>query len=205
MVSIFKVWAKSSTAAEIIRWAHRDAKDKEVASRPFALNDDALNYIRQFIAPVLISKTAKGLATLDDVNVRQEVDRAVRNKKKAEVVKQPLQAPQRWTQSPKNTVRKSKPAKSFLTVFHSWGKLSSLKVVAVADILPANQLSAPFAGNEGIYIISVNAKTPAPALPNGMVDNKQETQRLVGRFLGAVVPALKDKADIEDNRGQFYE
>lgn len=195
---------KSSTAAEIIRWAHKEAKDKEVAPRPFAINNDELNYISQFIAPVLIAKTPEGLATLDDVNVRQEVDRIVRNKKKAEVLKKALAGVTTLDAVAQKYGVQVETSKALAYGVPFLGQTVEPKVAAVANILPANQLSAPIAGNEGIYVINVNAKTAAPALGDPKMASVRESQRMAGRFLGMVIPALKEKSDIEDNRSQFY-
>ena len=73
-------------------------------------------------------------------------------------------------------------------------------VVAVADLLQPAGVSTPIAGEEGIYIIRVNAKNPAPALPDTKAASKTISQRNASNILSQVFEALREKATIVDNR-----
>ena len=76
------------------------------------------------------------------------------------------------------------------------------RVVGTAFALAANKVSAPIEGSTGIYVIKNVSTTKAPAIK----DFSPYVARIKGQTAGdvnRVLPALKDKAEIEDNRKQF--
>ena len=76
------------------------------------------------------------------------------------------------------------------------------KVVGNAFALSANKLSAPIEGNTGVYVVKNLSTVKAPALKEHaayVAKLKAQSASDAGR----VVPALKDKAKIEDNRRLF--
>ena len=65
------------------------------------------------------------------------------------------------------------------------------------------QLSKPITGNSGVYVIVTKADTKAPAIKSyDEYVNKLKQQ--VASYSGRVIQALKENADIEDNRAEFY-
>jgi peptidyl-prolyl cis-trans isomerase D len=191
---------ENSTAADIIAWAHTEAKDKEVAKQVYAISDEELSYTRQFVAPVLVAKFPAGVASLDDANVRQEVDKAVRNKKKAEVAKTELAGAKTLEEV---STKFNTPIEESKSLGYGMPLLNSAveqSVVAVADLLQPAGVSTPIAGEEGIYIIRVNAKNAAPALPDTNAASKTISQRNASNILSQVFEALREKATIVDNR-----
>ncbi len=76
------------------------------------------------------------------------------------------------------------------------------KVVGAAFATGVNKVSKPIEGNVGVYVVRPTVITKAPALPNYKeYVNKLKPQ--VAGYSGRVIPALKDEADIEDNRAKF--
>jgi peptidyl-prolyl cis-trans isomerase D len=76
------------------------------------------------------------------------------------------------------------------------------KVVGNAFALAANKLSAPIEGNTGVYVVKNNGTVKAPVLK----DHSEYVAKLKTQSAGSVnrvLPALKNSADIEDNRKQF--
>jgi peptidyl-prolyl cis-trans isomerase D len=77
------------------------------------------------------------------------------------------------------------------------------KVVGSAFTSKAGQISKPIDGNAGVYVLVTKTVTKAPALPK-YTDyvNKLKPQATgnAGRFM----QALKNEADIQDNRADFY-
>ncbi|MBC5840924.1 peptidylprolyl isomerase [Flavobacterium sp. F-380] len=76
------------------------------------------------------------------------------------------------------------------------------RVVGTAFALAANKVSAPIEGSTGIYVVKNVSTTKAPAIK----DFSPYVARIKGQTAGdvnRVLPALKDKAEIEDNRKQF--
>ncbi len=76
------------------------------------------------------------------------------------------------------------------------------KVVGTAFAIGTGKVSAPIDGMAGVYVIKPTAITKAPALKNhSEYVNKVKAQ--VAGYSGRVIPALKEDADIEDNRLKF--
>jgi len=76
------------------------------------------------------------------------------------------------------------------------------QVVGTAFATGLNKVSAPIEGTAGVYVVKPTLITKAPALKNhSEYVNKLKSQ--VGGYSGRVIPALKEEADIEDNRAKF--
>jgi peptidyl-prolyl cis-trans isomerase D len=76
------------------------------------------------------------------------------------------------------------------------------RVVGNAFALAANKLSAPIEGTTGVYVVKNISTTKAPAIK----DFSPYVGQIKGQSAGdvnRVLPALKDKAEIKDNRRQF--
>ena len=77
------------------------------------------------------------------------------------------------------------------------------KVVGIAFSSKAGQVSKPIDGNSGVYVIATKVVTKAPAMKkfdDFVAKVKQQAVSGSGRFM----QALKDDADIKDNRADFY-
>lgn len=195
---------KNSTSAEIIKWANKEAKPSEVAKMAYAIDDEQFSYTRQFVVPVLVSKAPKGLATIADPLVKGEVERAVLAKKKAAVVKAAIAGLSSLDAIAAQYSSKVEMASaiSYSTPFVAGN--NEPKVAAVADILAVGAISAPISGREAIYVITVTAKQPAPAMPNAQIAGSQISQRASQAILSLVIDAFKKNAKIEDNRDAVY-
>ena len=77
-------------------------------------------------------------------------------------------------------------------------------VIGKVSVLPVGKVSAPIKGNSGVYVVrTANKKENAQPF-----DAKMEVQMLNGRLSYSlpylIIQDLKDKADISDNRLNFY-
>lgn len=197
---------KSSASADIIKWTHnQNTEAGTVSSMPYMYDDEELNYTKQFVVPVLVAKNAKGLASIDDLVVRAKVDRAVRNKKKAELVKTELG----------QIGALSDAANKYGVVVQTANNVaygsanipnvgSEPNVVAVADKLESGKISAPIQGDKGVFVISTTAKNAPPAPADFNAAKQQIAQRAGQVVIGGLFEALKNSATIEDNRSTFY-
>ena len=77
------------------------------------------------------------------------------------------------------------------------------KVVGTAFASAAGKVSAPIEGNTGMYVLVTKATTKAPALKKHD-EYVAKLKQQVTTYAGRVVNALKNEADIEDNRADFY-
>ena len=76
------------------------------------------------------------------------------------------------------------------------------KVVGTGFALGVNKTSAPIEGTAGVYVIKPTLITKAPVLK----DHKDYVAKVKAQAqgnAGRVIPALKEEAEIEDNRGKF--
>lgn len=78
------------------------------------------------------------------------------------------------------------------------------KVIAHAFALNEGDSSDPIAGNDAIYIIQLSNKTDAEEIGsyNGIIHQENEKAKM--ETSEKVMEALKNKADIEDRRAEFY-
>lgn len=74
------------------------------------------------------------------------------------------------------------------------------KVFAVA----ANTTAAPFAGDQAAYVVNMTALTPAGEMPAGAEDPKMLTDRVRNRAEGQAFNALKEAAEVKDERSRFF-
>jgi peptidyl-prolyl cis-trans isomerase D len=76
------------------------------------------------------------------------------------------------------------------------------KVVGNAFAIGLNKISAPIEGNAGVYVVKPTVITKAPVLKSH-ADYVAKVKAQVAGYSGRVIPALKEEADIEDNRAKF--
>jgi len=142
----------------------------------------------------------KGLMAVDDA--RPGIEPILRNKKKAEQLKAKM----------KGSTLAAVAAASGATVMQA-ADLSienanipnagfEKRVVGTAFAIGVNKVSAPIEGNAGVYVIKPTLITKAPALKNH-ADYVAKVKAQVSGYSGRVIPALKEDADIQDDRLEF--
>lgn len=78
------------------------------------------------------------------------------------------------------------------------------KVVGAAFGLKAGEVSKPIDGVNGVYVVRVVTISKAPDLPSYLAYVKDARTSQTAQVNQAVYSALKNAADIEDNRATFY-
>lgn len=197
---------KSSASADIIKWAHSEGTEAgEVSNMPYMYDDEELNYTKQFVVPVLVSKNKKGLASIDDPAVRAEADRAVRNKKKAAFVKSELGEINALADAANKygVVVQTASNVAYGSAFIA-NVGAEPNVVAVADKLEPNKISTPIQGDKGVFVISLMTKNTPPNPADFNAAKQQIAQRAGQVVASGLFDALKNAATIEDNRSTFY-
>ncbi len=76
------------------------------------------------------------------------------------------------------------------------------RVVGSAFALAANKVSAPIEGNTGVYVVKTTSIVKAPAVKD-VAPYVAKVKAQSAGDVNRVLPALKDIADIKDNRRQF--
>jgi len=148
----------------------------------------------------LKKSTDKGLMVVEDA--RPSVEPILKNKKKAALLMAKIKAGslEAIAQASKTTVQQAIDLTIENPNIPNAGP--ERKVVGTAFAIGVNKVSAPIEGNSGVYVVQPTLITKAPALKNH-ADYVNKVKSQVQSYTGRVIPALKDDADIEDNRSKF--
>lgn len=183
---------------EIVKWTFEEGTQVGAIKR-FDVNGG-------YAIVQLTAKQPKGLMTIDKATAL--IKPILSHKAKTKAVKEKV-----------SSADLSTIASSFQTTVETVNDLTLAKgtitstkeplVLGTAFTLKEGVVSQPIAGNNGVYVLKVVQHTPAPRLPSYAAAVKEETQRNTAEALsfggnGRVMKALKETAEIKDNRATFY-
>lgn len=155
-----------------------------------------------YVVAQVTAVNKKGLMSVEEASPK--VTPILRNKKKAEKIKESLSgnslaemaSSQNVSVETANAVTRKNPTIP--------GASREPKAVGAAFALEKGQTSKPIAGRKGVYVIELLQKTKAPELGSYTTFAKQETQSRNARITQRLGESLKNSAEIEDNRANFY-
>jgi peptidyl-prolyl cis-trans isomerase D len=179
---------------EIVRWAFE--KKVNDVSEPFEIGDD-------YVVATITGEDKPGLMSAETAKSKN-IDVIIRDQKKAEIIKSKL----------KGATLEAIATASGATVLQADSlSYSSTNITGLGNepkIVGAsfnkallNKVSAPIAGNSGVFVISVS-NLGAIAAPGDLAAFKEQYQGRLSNTIVNSVPALKKKAKIEDNRAKLY-
>lgn len=177
----------------IVSWAFN--KDTKVGdTKRFSVSDG-------YVIAHLTRKNKKGLLSAADAS--DKVKPILIKEKKAEKIRQDLsgKSMEEIASSQNSSIR---TASSVRLSNPTIGSAKEPKVVGHAFGTKTGETSGLINGNEGVYMIKVGSLTPAPSLDNYRSQSQRLTQKNHSTSLNQVINALKNKADIKDNRAEFY-
>ena len=165
--------------------------------------DDQNNRI---VVAMLTKITEEGTQSLDDV--RFQVEAAVKREKSAEVLKEEFN---KFLSTATNIDELAKemslvPESASLLSFSSNSIPGGFEpnVVGAFYGVEQQQMSTPIVGNSGVYVVSTESIKESPAPKDYTALKKQLDSQLQPRADFEVYNALKELAEIEDNRAKFY-
>ena len=183
-----------SNQRQIVKWA-------------FA-SDTKIGNVKRFEVPnvghviVKLKKiNEKGLMAVEEA--RPQVEVLLRNKKKAEKIKAKLKGNSLDAIAAANKVTVQNAIDLTIENPNLPNAGNEPKVVGTAFASKVGQLSKPIDGNAGVYIIVPKAVTKAPVLKDHK-DYVAKVRQQVINYSGRAMSALKNDADIKDNRAEFY-
>ncbi|NBC82070.1 MAG: peptidylprolyl isomerase [Bacteroidetes bacterium] len=184
---------------EMVKWAF-DA-DKNEVSAVFELGD-------KFVVASLTEINKEGFADLDEV--RNQIEFELKKELKAEKIKQSLNEVLATGSSISaiasqlgRTVQNASGVNANSRMLQGAG--TEPGVIAVASMMEENVISAPIAGTNGVYLITISNKEQTQAHPMMVQQQKSVLQRsYVQRANYQSFEALKGNAKIEDSRSKFY-
>lgn len=178
---------------EIVRWAFNDETNKGDIKR--------FETPKGFVVATLKDKNETGLLSMEIA--RQSVGSILRNEKKAELIKKKmngttLENVAKATGGSVNTA--TDVALGNPTIMNIGAEP---KVVGTAFDLEAGKTSGLVVGNSGVFMVKTKKVTNAPETKDfsNLVSQKQMQE--ANSAQQRAYQALKDKADITDNRGKY--
>ncbi len=178
----------------IVQWAFED-ETKVGDIKRFSVNNG-------FIVAQVTRATKKGLKRTEDVSTL--VTPILRNEKKAEIIKSKISGSDlNAIASAQNETVKSASALSMTSPTIA-GAGNEPKVVGAAFGLKEGEVSKPITGVRGVYVVKTTKRTDAPVLENYGSYAVQEANKSRAAVATKVLSALKEAAEIEDNRATFY-
>lgn len=179
---------------QIVKWAFAD--------------DTNTNDVKRFEIPNVghvIAKlkkvTPKGVMSAEEA--RPMVENILKNKKKAEKIKAKLNGSSLASLATANKVTVMNAVDLTLSNPALPGAGFEPKVVGTAFASKVGQVSKPIEGNSGVYVVVTKAVTKAPAIKDFKEQVTQLSAQAKGNA-GRIMTALRNEADIEDNRADFY-
>jgi len=181
---------------ELIRWVY-EAKTGEV-SKAFSLGE-------KYVIAKLVQIKDKGTLPLDIV--REQVTAEVRKDKKAEQMIERINAAGATTiealAQKLNITTTDVDAINFQNPYVQ-GLGNEPKVVGTIFGMKQGTLSKPVKSESGVIVLFVKSITAPAAITDYSTNIKQIVDQRRSRSEYEVFNALKEKANIEDNRGKFY-
>ena len=181
---------------QLIRWAFDENTSVGDMSEIFEFGD-------MYVVAYLTKAADKGYTSLEEV--KNNIERTIRNEKKAELIVNNIKS--------KNATDLATLAQELGTSVQSATDItfSSYQVpgagvepalVALATLSKEGVMSAPIAGNSGVYVVKVTQKIAKGVNVNSQKDQLQRSAS--SRISYRIVEAAKADADITDERVKFY-
>lgn len=181
------------TNRAIVRWAFQDGTNVNTIKR--------FETEKGYVVAVVTAKNETGL--LDIETARVSVEKILQNQKKAAIIKQKMTATT-LEEVAKATGGSVKIASNITPNNPSIPTIGKEpEVVGRAFSLEANKTSQPIEGNTGVFIIRTKTITPAPKLPTYKSYATTENTQQKNASQGRAFQAIKENAEIEDNRKRY--
>ncbi len=193
------------TANEINRWLFKkETKEGSVSSEVFSVTDRQTQayFDAKYLVAAVKTIAPKGLPKWQDVKPQLEIP--VKNRKKAQVIASKIGSTSDLNAVAGMWQTAVDTAKSVSFSAQSIAKLSTggaeYKVNGTMAALDAGQVSKPIEGQQGVYMIQVLSKTPAPEIKDMAMQKKMSANQLAYAANRGLMAALKKHATVDDNR-----
>jgi peptidyl-prolyl cis-trans isomerase D len=182
-------------ARPLVQWAYRSKKG-DVTEKPFELGN-------KFVIAKLVEIREKGIAPLEQV--KDQVTTEVIKNLKAKMLMEKMNGA---TNIDALASKLGQPALTASNVNFGAPYIQNIgmepEVVGTVFTLKQGQLSKPIKGESGVFAVQVESFTEPPATKDYTQAKNQAMQQLGSRATYEVFNALKEKANVVDNRGKFY-
>jgi peptidyl-prolyl cis-trans isomerase D len=183
-----------SNQRQIVKWAFE--------------GDSKIGSVKRFevvnIGHVIVklkSIAEKGLMSVDEA--RPQVENILKNKKKAAKIIVKMKGATLATIAAANKVTLMNAIDLTIENPNVPGAGFEPKVVGNAFTSKVGQITKPIEGNGGVFVVNTKAVTKAQKIQK-YDEYVTKIKQQVTNYSGRVMPALKNDADIQDNRADFY-
>ncbi len=181
---------------ELVKWAYEN--EKGTVSQPMEIGN-------KYVVASLIEVREKGVAPLEQV--KDDVTAKVIKEKKAEMFVKEFEAAMKGAsiEAIASTMKLNVEQANSVTfnTFSIPGSSSEPAVIATASVLKAKTMSKPLVGNEGVFLVYVDAVTEAPVLTDVKGQQNMQTSQIQYRVDNELYEALKEKAEITEHLVKF--
>jgi peptidyl-prolyl cis-trans isomerase D len=182
---------------ELIRWAFNN--DKGAVSKAFEFGN-------KFVIARLNEVKEKGNATIDQV--REQLTAEARRDKKAEMLIDKMNKAGNTSDFPALAGKLGVTVQTATGFNFTSPYLSSVGyepyLTGYVTGLKPGVATKPFKGQTGVFVVVLDNMTTPPPVKDYKEIKAQLTQQYQQRAQYEVVNALREKADVQDNRGKFY-
>ena len=188
-----------ASSQDAVRWAHNEENTQVgTLSEPFEFN-------RQIVVVGLESRRAEGRATLEEV--KEEIKPDVIREKKVELFKAKMEG-KTIDDLTANGALTVKTAASVTEKRPSLpGGANEPYIVGYALSMTEGDVSVPLEGNRGVYVVELESKEsvePREEYLTYQDELNENRESQLRTYNSGVYKALKDKADVKDDRAKMY-
>lgn len=162
----------------------------------------------KYTVAVLTQINEEGLAPIN--NVASTIKRILIQKKKAEILKQELSGMLGGSESLLSVAQKAglevkEATEISFNSFQIPGAGIEPRVIAEAALMEQGKLSAPIAGNQGVFVIMVNNRTSEEITPELLAETKTGMEQTnLYRASYQAIQAIIKNGEVKDQRYKFY-
>jgi len=188
-----------TNARGIVTWIYNTADVGDISDDVFELDD-------QYVVVVVTGSQSEGSAKIS--TVKDEITKKVRDKEKANAIISKLQSQTGTLDEVAATYGKQATVYTMPNLKLSGNALTGVGLApeAVGRIfaMDVNETSEPFAVDNGVVLIEVQSLTRPDGLEDYETYQGQVAQRRSARITYSVSQAMREFADIEDERYRFF-
>lgn len=199
---------EGQAARDIIKWSYKEADQGDASREVYTFESTGEDlYIEKYAVIGLVSVAEEGLASLDDPAVRLQAETAVRNRKKAELIKAKIKKGQSLDAvATANKSQVQTASQVSLNITNVPGMGTEPKVVGKVfnKNTKTNTVLDPIAGNTAVYVVEVTFKPEATAPTDLPTAKQQASAQVKGQIGSRLFESLRKVTDITDTRYRFF-
>ncbi len=184
----------------MIKWAN-EANVGEVSPSVYRYIDQARYYENKYVVTALAAQNPAGVPTV--ASAKKSLENLVLRQKKGEVISAKI---------PANTgldditgLFEEVTVDSISASFNGQSKIAGEpKLLGALYSLSEGQTTKPIIGNNGVYVAKLLTKTNAIPSTNVSQLRNQISSSYRNQVRGGLLPALREEADVEDKRSNFF-